>query len=134
MRGFKGESRGLPLLTIIKTAKRQLDMSKYTSAVEYLASKESEIVPTKFEVLAAMIKQDIESNAFGDMLKFPVQKKKQTGHEGRFDAVKRQASVELVNQYRDKGMTGRDACVAADVPFGSYTAWSNRLKIVYCKK
>ena len=115
-------------------------MSKYTSAVEYLASKESEIVPkseilpTKFEVLAAMIKQDIESNAFGDMLKFPVQKKKQTGHEGRFDAVKRRASVELVNQYRDKGMTGRDACVAADVPFGSYTAWSNRLKIVYCKK
>jgi len=109
-------------------------MSKYTSAVEYLASKESEIVPTKFEVLAATIKRDIESNAFGDMLKFPVQKKKQTGHEGRFDAVKRQASVELVNQYRDKGMTGRDACVAADVPFGSYTAWSNRLKIVYCKK
>jgi hypothetical protein len=108
-------------------------MSKYTSAVEYLASKESEIVPTKFEVLAATIKRDIESNAFGDMLKFPA-KKKPTGHEGRFDAVKRRASVELVNQYRDKGMTGRDACVAADVPFGSYTAWSNRLKIVYCKK
>lgn len=107
-------------------------MSKYTSAVEYLASKESEIVPTKFEVLAAMIKKDIESNTFGDMLKFPT-KKKQTGHEGRFDAVKRQASVELVNQYRDKGMTGRDACVAADVPFGSYTAWANRLKIVYRK-
>ena len=56
-------------------------MSKYTSAVEYLASKESEIVPkseilpTKFEVLAAMIKQDIESNAFGDMLKFPAEEK-----------------------------------------------------------
>ena len=109
-------------------------MSKYTSAVEYLASKESKIVPTKFEVLAAMIKQDIEGNAFGDMLKFPVQKKKQTGHEGRFDAVKRQASVELVNSYRDKGMTCRDACFVADVPFGSYTAWGSRLKIAYCPK
>ena len=58
-------------------------MSKYTSAVEYLASKESEIVPTKFEVLAATIKRDIESNAFGDMLKFPVQKKKPDWTRGK---------------------------------------------------
>jgi len=133
LRGFKGESRGLPLLTIIKTAKRQLDMSKYTSAVEYLASKESEIVPTKFEVLAAMIKQDIESNAFGDMLKFPAEKKL-TGHEGRFDAVKRRATIDLVNQYRDKGMNGRDACGAVGVPYSSYSTWSNKLRVPYRQK
>jgi len=109
-------------------------MSKYTSAVEYLASKESEIVPTKFEVLAAMIKQDIESNAFGDMLKFPVQKKKPTGHEGRFDAVKRRATIDLVNQYRDKGMNGRDACGAVGVPYSSYSTWSNKLRVPYRPK
>lgn len=108
-------------------------MSKYTSAVEYLASKESEIVPTKFEVLAKMIKKDIESNTFGDMLKFPT-KKKQTGHEGRFDAVKRQATIDLVNQYRDKGMNGRDACGAVGVPYSSYSTWSNKLRVPYRQK
>ena len=114
-------------------------MSKYTSAVEYLASKESEIVPkseilpTKFEVLAEMIKQDIESNAFGDMLKFPA-KKKPTGHEGRFDAVKRRATIDLVNQYRDKGMNGRDACGAVGVPYSSYSTWSNKLRVPYRPK
>ena len=108
-------------------------MSKYTSAVEYLASKESEIVPTKFEVLAATIKQDIESNAFGDMLKFPAEKKP-TGHEGRFDAVKRRATIDLVNQYRDKGMNGRDACGAVGVPYSSYSTWSNKLRVPYRPK
>ena len=106
-------------------------MSKYTSAVEYLASKKPKVVTTKFKVLAEMVKQDIEGNAFGDMLKFPA---KQNGHDRRFDAVKRGAQVELVNNYRDKGMRAIDACKKVGVPLSSYNTWAGKLRVSYSKK
>ena len=104
-----------------------------SSAVKFLESKESEILPTKFEELAMQVKNDIQSNIFGSMLVFP-EDKKATNRKVRFDAAKRGLTVAMVNQYRDSGMTGKDACRKLGVPFSSYSHWCNVLRVLYVNK
>ena len=104
-----------------------------TTAIQYLESKESSILPTEFEKLAAKVKSDISNNAFGSLLVFPTQKKKQVRSNG-FNEVKGLEAVQIVNSHRDKGMTAHEACKLAGLSHSTYRDWCDRLRVIYVKK
>jgi hypothetical protein len=106
-------------------------MSNWTTdVVRYMESK----TPSRFGIFAENVRRDIENNVFGDLLVFPKAKKKQTGHEGKFDVKQRTEIVMLVNEHRAKGMRAKCACLKLGVPYSSYSHWSDRLRISYVKK
>ena len=107
-------------------------MSQIESALAYLASKESRILPTKFERLAEQVKEDIQSKLFGSLLEFP-DTKKQVNRRTPFDPVERGQTVNAVNELRSQGKTAKDACGAIGVPLASYRHWSSRCRIKYIK-
>ena len=104
-------------------------MSQITSAIEYLSSKESEIMPTKFERLAAQVKNDIQSQLFGSLLGFPSPKK--VNSSTPFDPVERGQTVRAVNELRSQGKTVKEACATIGVPMPSYRHWASRCRIKY---
>lgn len=103
-----------------------------TTAIQYLESKESSIIPTEFEKLAQRVKSDISNNAFGSLLVFPKQKEKQVRSNG-FNEVKGLEGVKIVNSHRDKGMTAYEACKLAGLSHSTYREWSDRLRVLYVK-
>ena len=107
-------------------------MSQIASAIAYLSSKESIIMPTKFERLAEQVKKDIQSKIFGSLLKFP-DPKKRVDRSTPFDPVERGRTVNAVNELRSQGKTAKDACAATGVPLTSYRHWSSRCRIKYIK-
>jgi hypothetical protein len=107
-------------------------MSQISSAVAYLHSTESKVMPTSFKKLAAQVKADIKSNLFGDMLTFPVPRKTEK-RSNNFDPVKRGATVHAVNKLRRQGLSPRQACDNLGIPYSSYQHWSMLLKIDFIK-
>ena len=105
-------------------------MSQIASALAYLSSKESAIMPTKFERLAAQVKDDIKSKLFGSMLEFP-NPKKRVNRSTPFDPEERGQTVEAVNELRSQGKTVKEACKSIGVPVPSYRHWSSRCRIKY---
>jgi len=105
-------------------------MSQIASAIAYLSSKESTIMPTKFERLAAQVKDDIQNKLFGSLLEFP-DPKKRVNRSTPFDPVERGQTVRAVNELRSQGKTVKDACKAIGVPMPSYRHWSSRCRIKY---
>ena len=105
-------------------------MSQIASAIAYLSSKESTIMPTKFERLAAQVKDDIQSKLFGSLLEFP-DPKKRVNRSTPFDPVERGQTVNEVNELRSQGKTVKEACAAIGVPIPSYRHWSSRCRIKY---
>ena len=105
-------------------------MSQIASAIAYLSSKESRIMPTKFERLAEQVKEDIQSKLFGSLLEFP-DPKKRVNRSTPFDPVERGQTVNAVNELRSQGKTAKDACAAIGVPLPSYRHWSSRCRIKY---
>ena len=105
-------------------------MSQIASAIAYLASKESIIMPTKFERLAQQVKEDIQSKAFGSLLEFP-DPGKRVNRSTPFDPVERGQTVNAVNELRSQGKTAKGACEAIGVPLTSYRHWSSRCRIKY---
>ena len=106
-------------------------MSQIASAIAYLSSKESRIMPTKFERLAEQVKEDIQSKAFGSLLEFPAPKRE--NRSTPFDPVERGQTVNAVNELRSQGKTAKGACEAIGVPLTSYRHWSSRCRIKYIK-
>ena len=104
-------------------------MSQIASALEYLSSKESVIMPTKFERLAEQVKNDIQSKLFGSLLEFPSPKK--VNSSTPFDPEERGQTVRAVNELRSQGKTVKEACAAIGVPMPSYRHWSSRCRIKY---
>jgi hypothetical protein len=104
-----------------------------TSAIKYLESKESFIIPTEFEKLAARVKADINNHMFWDLLKFPTQKKTQV-RSNSFDQVNGLSKVNVINSHRDSGMTAREACNLVGLSHSTYREWSDRLRVQYVKK
>ena len=104
-------------------------MSQIASALEYLSSKESVIMPTKFERLAEQVKGDIQSKLFGSLLEFPSPKK--VNSSTPFDPVERGQTVRAVNELRSQGKTVKDACKSIGVPVPSYRHWASRCRIKY---
>ena len=104
-------------------------MSQIASAIAYLASKESIIMPTKFERLAEQVKEDIQSKAFGSLLEFPAPKRE--NRSTPFDPVERGQTVNAVNELRSQGKSVKEACAAFDVPLSSYRHWASRCRIKY---
>ena len=107
-------------------------MSQIASTIAYLSSKESAILPTKFESLAQKVKKDIQSKLFGSLLEFP-DTKKQVNRSTPFDPVERGQTVNSVNELRSQGKTVKEACAAVRVPMASYRHWSSRCRIKYIK-
>ena len=105
-------------------------MSQIASAIAYLSSKESIIMPTKFERLAEQVKNDIQSKLFGSMLEFP-DPKKRVNRSTPFDPEERGQTVRAVNELRSQGKTVKDACAAIGVPMPSYRHWESRCRIEY---
>tara|TARA_R110000803_G_scaffold68080_2_gene129814 strand:- start:3722 stop:4057 length:336 start_codon:yes stop_codon:yes gene_type:complete len=108
-------------------------MNLQSSAVAYLASKEKKVTPTAFERLAGQVKQDIQSNAFGTMLKFPNKKEKQI-RSNNFDPVKRSKTVNAVNELRGQGVPMKKACSDVGVARSSYRHWATLLGIEFARK
>ena len=108
-------------------------MSQIASAIAYLSSKESRIMPTKFERLAQQVKEDIQSKAFGSLLEFP-DPSKRVNRSTPFDPVERGQTVNAVNELRSQGKTAKGACESIGVPLTSYRHWSSRCRIKYIKK
>ena len=104
-------------------------MSQIASAIAYLSSKESVIMPTKFERLAEQVKDDIQNKLFGSLLEFPAKKK--VNSSTPFDPVERGQTVRAVNELRSQGKTVKDACKSIGVPVPSYRHWSSRCRIKY---
>jgi hypothetical protein len=104
-------------------------MNQIASALEYLSSKESVIMPTKFERLAEQVKNDIQSKLFGSLLEFP--SPKEVISNPPFDPVERGQTVNAVNELRSQGKTVKDACAAIGVPVSSYRHWASRCRIKY---
>jgi hypothetical protein len=104
-------------------------MSQIASVIAYLASKESAIMPTKFERLAEQVKDDIQSKLFGSLLEFPAPKRE--NRSTPFDPVERGHTVHAVNELRSQGKTAKGACAAIDVPLSSYRHWASRCRIKY---
>jgi hypothetical protein len=107
-------------------------MSQIASVIAYLASKESAIMPTKFERLAEQVKDDIQSKLFGSLLEFP-DPSKRVNRSTPFDPVERGQTVNEVNELRSQGKTAKGACEAIGVPLPSYRHWSSRCRIKYIK-
>jgi|TARA_B110000908_G_C10022694_1_gene343637 hypothetical protein len=107
-------------------------MSQIASAIAYLSSKESRIMPTKFERLVEQVKDDIQRKAFGSLLEFP-DPKKRVNRSTPFDPVERGQTVNAVNELRSQGKTAKGACEAIGVPLTSYRHWSSRCRIKYIK-
>ena len=107
-------------------------MSQIASAIAYLSSKESIIMPTKFERLVEQVKDDIQRKAFGSLLEFP-DPKKRVNRSTPFDPVERGQTVNAVNELRSQGKTAKGACEAIGVPLTSYRHWSSRCRIKYIK-
>ena len=107
-------------------------MSQIASAIAYLSSKESRIMPTKFERLAEQVKKDIQGKLFGSLLEFP-DPKKRVNRSTPFDPVERGQTVNEVNELRSQGKTAKGACEAIGVPLTSYRHWSSRCRIKYIK-
>tara|TARA_R110000851_G_scaffold303803_1_gene461523 strand:- start:10 stop:345 length:336 start_codon:yes stop_codon:yes gene_type:complete len=108
-------------------------MNLQSSAVAYLASKEKKVTPTEFERLAGQVKEDIQSNAFGTMLKFPNKKEKQI-RSNNFDPVKRSITVNAVNDLREQGVLLKKACRDVGVAPSSYRHWATLLGIEFARK
>jgi hypothetical protein len=104
-----------------------------TTAIQYLESKESFIIPTAFEKLSAKVKQDISNNAFGSLLVFPQQKKIQV-RSNNFDPEVGLAAVQVVNSHRENGSTAHEACELAGIKHSTYRDWSDRIRVHYVKK
>ena len=104
-------------------------MSQIASAIAYLSSKESIIMPTKFERLAQQVKEDIQSKAFGALLRFPDPKRE--NRSTPFDPVERGQTVNAVNELRSQGKTAQGACETIGVPLSSYRHWASRCRIKY---
>ena len=108
-------------------------MSQIASAIAYLSSKESIIMPTKFERLVEQVKDDIQRKAFGSLLEFP-DPSKRVNRSTPFDPVERGQTVNAVNELRSQGKTAKGACESIGVPLTSYRHWSSRCRIKYIKK
>jgi len=104
-------------------------MSQIASAIAYLCSKESTIMPTKFERLAEQVKGDIQNKLFGSLLEFPSPKK--VNSSTPFDPVERGQTVRAVNELRSQGKTVKEACATIGVPMPSYRHWASRCRIKY---
>ena len=102
-------------------------------AIKYLESKESYIMPTEFERLAAKVRSDIDNNVFGSMIVFPKKKKIRQRVNG-FDPVNALSKIKVVDSYREKRMTCREACSLAGVSHSTYRDWSERLGIFFVKR
>ena len=107
-------------------------MNQMASAVAYLESKESAILPTKFERLAEQFKEGIKNNLFGSLLEFP-DPKKRVNRSTPFDPAERGQTVNAVNELRSQGKTVKEACAAVGVPMASYRHWASRCRIKYIK-
>tara|TARA_R110000850_G_scaffold274950_1_gene413246 strand:- start:1318 stop:1641 length:324 start_codon:yes stop_codon:yes gene_type:complete len=107
-------------------------MNQISSAVAYLHSTESKVMPKSFKTLAAQVKADIKSNIFGDMLTFPVPRKTEK-RSNNFDPVKRGKTVHAVNELRRQGQRINEACGVIDVPVSSYQHWAMLLGIEFIK-
>ena len=107
-------------------------MSQISSALAYLQSTESKVMPTSPKTLAEQVKADIKNNLFGDLLTFPAPRKTEK-RSNNFDPVKRGETVHAVNQLRRQGQRINEACGVIDVPVSSYQHWAMLLKIDFIK-
>ena len=104
-------------------------MSQIASTIAYLSSKESAILPTKFESLAQQVKEDIENNLFGSLLVFPEPKRRVNRNPK--PSLGRVQAVNAVNKLRSQGKTSQQACDAIGVTRSSYGNWSLNCMIKY---
>tara|TARA_R110000796_G_scaffold135597_1_gene251678 strand:+ start:115 stop:441 length:327 start_codon:yes stop_codon:yes gene_type:complete len=98
-------------------------MNQISSSIAYLESKESAILPTKFESLAQQVKEDIENNLFGSLLVFP-EPKRRANRNPKLSHMERVQTVNAVNRLRSQGKTSQQACDAVGVTRSSYGNWS----------
>jgi ribosomal protein L13E len=100
-----------------------------SSAVDYLASKESYIMPTAFERLAAANKLAIQQGKVTG-LTFPVKRKKMgKGCQFKTPRNERIAKVEAVNELRKAGMNARKAADKCGIVYAKYRHWADDLGI-----
>ena len=102
-----------------------------SSAVDYLASKESYIMPTRFERLAAANKLAIQQGKVSG-LTFPAKRKKMgKGCQFKTPRSERLAKVEEVNALRMKGIRAREAAEQCGIGYAKYRHWVNDLGIEF---
>jgi hypothetical protein len=106
-----------------------MNTSMKTSAVDYLASKESYIMPTEFERLAAANKLAIQQGKVTG-LTFPAKRKK-TGSGCPFKTPRseRLAIVQGINALRLKGVKASDAVKQFGIGYAKYQHWKDDLGI-----
>ena len=102
-----------------------------SSAVDYLTSKESYIMPTAFERLAAANKLAIQQGKVTG-LTFPVKRKKMgKGCQFRTPRLTRIRKVHEINALRSKGVTARKAAADCKLSYSVYRHWSDDLGIEF---
>jgi hypothetical protein len=108
-----------------------MNTSMKISAVEYLASKESYIMPTEFERLAAANKLAIQQGKVTG-LTFPAKRRKMSkGCRFKTPRSERLAKVNEVNALRLKGVKACDAAEQCGIGYSKYKHWKDKVGIEF---
>lgn len=110
-----------------------MNYSRESSALAYLVSKESKIVPTQFERLAAAVKRDIKLGKVNG-LEFPVEEPPVLGIakgmiKRKFTEAQKLRAVERVNELREGGMNCKSALIEVGIHNPSYRKWAKQFNI-----
>ena len=98
-----------------------------SSAVAYLASKETEILPSRFERMAAANKLAIkQGKVWGIAFPGP---KKHAGKQFETPRVERISKVHEVNAMRRSGVKAYEAAKRCNISYPTYRHWARDLGI-----
>ena len=105
-----------------------MNYSRESSAIAYLTSKESEIVPTPFEKLAAQVKQDIQKGRVWG-IEPPTEEDAEQKPNRKFTTKEKRDLVNAVNKLRVGGMKYKSALLEVGIFIPSYRKWAKQLDI-----